>query len=286
MLLVYDFDPSVTLFINQVATIPYCFRISLPVRTGITTFRQARINGNTTSFSLPTTSPHGYFHVDTKDRIIALEVTDNNWMQGMEETAELYAPAHTFLSYIAAHPPVAASASVSTSISGQNPLDVPWEAWGPHGAHLVRAADQPYIVRRPRVCGMRVLGASLRNNRSVVIADYHPGRVARSSGVGMRARALSTFSEILLGSRGARCAGPPSTCVTKEVPLPRELQETTESPWMMLCEDALVAFEVSEEAPSCVIGILLIDGTGTVVVLCSMLQTGLISAGSLRTHSN
>lgn len=249
MLLVYDFDPRVTLFINQVATIPYCFRISLPVRTGITTFRQARINNNTASFSSPTASPHGHFYADPKGRIIALEVTDNNWMQGMEETAELYAPAHTFLSYIAAHSPVAASASVSTSISGQKPFDVPWEAWGPHGAHLVRGTDQQYIVRRPRVCGMRVLGASMCN-RSIVIADYHPGRVTRSAGdsggFGMRTRSLSTFSEILLGTRGALCARPPSMCVTKEVPLPIELQETSESPWMMLCEDALVAFEVSE----------------------------------------
>ncbi|KAI9431412.1 hypothetical protein H4582DRAFT_1966232 [Lactarius indigo] len=255
MLLVYDFDPSVTLFINQVATIPYCFRISLPVRTGITTFRQARINANTASFSSPTassSSPSGYFHADPKDRIIALEVTDNNWMQGMEETAELYTPARTFLAYIATHPPVTASASVSTSISGQKPLDVPWEAWGPHGAHLVRAADQPYIVRRPRVCGMRVLGASLCD-RSVIVADYHPGRIARSvglggsGGTGMRARALSTFSEILLGTRGVLGARPPSMCITKEVPLLCELQETSESPWIMLCEDALVAFEYAPD---------------------------------------
>lgn len=255
MLLVYDFDPSVTLFINQVATIPYCFRITLPVRTGITTFRQARINANTASFSSPTASfsaPQGYFHADPKDRIVALEVTDNNWMQGMEETAELYTPARTFLTYIAAHPPVTASAS--TSISGQNPIYVPWEAWGPQGAHLVRAADQPYIVRRPRVCGMRVLGASLCDT-SVVVADYHPGRVARNAGLGggggggagMRARALSTFSEILLGTRSVLGARPPMTCITKEVPLPRELQETSESPWMMLCEDALVAFEYAPD---------------------------------------
>jgi hypothetical protein len=236
MLLVYDFDPSVTLFINQIATIPYCFRISLPVRTGIATFRQARINANTASFSSPLSSPQGYFHTDPKDRIIALEVTDNNWMQGMEETAELYAPAHTFLTYITAHPPVASS--TSTSLSGQKPLDVPWDTWGPHGAHLVRAADQPYIVRRPRVCGMRVLGASLCN-RSVVVADYHPGRVACSNNnARMRRRAsLSTSEEILRRP-------PTSMCSTKEVPLPRELQQTSESPWMMLCEDALVAFEV------------------------------------------
>lgn len=253
MLLVYDFDPSVNLFINQIATIPYCFRISLPVRTGIATFRQARINANTASFSSPS-SPKGYFHTDPKDRIIALEVTDNNWLQGMEETAELYTPAHTFLSYIAAHPPVTASASVSTSISGQKPLDVAWEAWGLQGAHLVRPADQPYIVRRPRVCGMRVLGASLCN-QSVVVTDYHPGRVARSSkggggGTAVRSRALSTFSEILLGTRGIAPRSA-SMCITKEVPLPRELQETTsESPWMMLCEDALVAFEVSAGLPT------------------------------------
>ena len=239
MLLVYDFDPSVNLFINQIATIPYCFRISLPVRTGIATFRHARLNTNTASFSAPS-SAQGYFHTDPKDRIIALEVTDNNWLQMMEETSELYAPAHTFLSYIAAHPPITASASVSATISGHKPLDVPWEAWGPHGAHLVRAADQPYIVRRPRVCGMRVLGASLGNG-SVVVADYHPGRVARQC-AGGRARSLSTFSEILLGARTQR---PRSMCVTKEVPLPLELREAPESPWMMLCEDALVAFEVS-----------------------------------------
>ena len=77
MLLVYDFDPSVTLFINQVTTIPYCFRLSLPVRTGIATFRQARINANTASFSSPTAPQQGYFHADPGDRIIALEVTDN-----------------------------------------------------------------------------------------------------------------------------------------------------------------------------------------------------------------
>lgn len=243
MLLVYDFDPSVTLFINQIATIPYCFRIFLPVRTGIATFRHARLSANTASFS-PPSSQQGYFHTDPKDRIIALEVTDNNWLQMMEETAELYAPAHTFLSYIAAHPPIAASASVSTSLSGHKPLDVPWDAWGPHGAHLMRAADQPYIVRRPRVCGMRVLGASLGNG-SVEVTDYHPGRVARQcGGAGIRTRALSTFSEILLGARVQR---PRSMCVTKEVPLPRELREAPESPWMMLCEDALVAFEYASD---------------------------------------
>jgi len=239
MLLVYDFDPSVTLFINQVTTIPYRFRISLPVRTGIATFRQARLNTNTASFSTPT-SQQGYFHPDPKDRIIALEVTDNNWLQGMEETAELYAPASTFLAYIAAHPPI----SASTSISAQKPLDVQWESWAPHGAHLLRAADQPYIVRRPRVCGMRVLGASL-GNRSVVVADYHPGRAR--VGARRRARALSTFSEIVL-KVGVECRPMLEMCVSKEVSLPRELQGTSaESPWMMLCEDALVAFEYASD---------------------------------------
>ena len=275
MLLVYDFDPSVTLFINQIATIPYCFRISLPVRTGIATFRHARLNTNTASFSVPS-STQGYFHTDPKDRIIALEVTDNNWLQSMEETSELYAPAHTFLSYIAAHPPITASASVSTSLSGHKPLDVPWDAWGPHGAHLVRAADQPYILRRPRVCGMRVLGAS-QSNGSVVVADYHPGRVARQCAggtAGVLARPLSTFSEILLGARAQR---PKSMCVTKEVPLPRELREAPESPWMMLCEDALVAFEVRSHIIVC---------CWTLLRMRSMLWMGLRSAGSSRTHSS
>ncbi|KAI0246872.1 hypothetical protein BJV78DRAFT_1250500 [Lactifluus subvellereus] len=237
-LLVYDFDPSTTVFVNKVATVPYCFRIALPVRTGITTFRQARISANTASFSSPVAPcPQGYFYADPKDRIITLEVTDNNWMQGMEETAELYAPVRTFLAYIAAHPPPVLAASA------RGPVNVPWEAWGPHGAHVVRAADQPYIIRRSRACGMRVLGASL-SKKSVVVADYHPGRVARSANLDaaarVRARTLSTFSEI---SQGIQSRLAPLVCVRKEVPLPKELQEASESPWTMLCEDALLAFE-------------------------------------------
>ena len=36
---------------------------------------------------------------------------------------------------------------------------------------------------------------------------------------------------------------PPLGCATKEVPLSRELQGAPESPWTVLCEDALLAFE-------------------------------------------
>ena len=239
MLLAYDFEPSASVFVNKVTMIPYCFRIALPVRTGITTFRQARISANTASFSSPVAPcPQGYFYADPTDRIITLEVTDNNWIQGKEETAELYAPVRTFLAYIAAHP------SPAMAPSARGPVNVPWEAWGPHGAHLIRAADQPYIIRRPRACGMRVLGASL-GKKSVVVADYHPGRVARSANLDaaarVRARALNTFSEIPQGTQSRRA---PLVCVTKEVPLPKELQEASESPWTMLCEDALLAFEV------------------------------------------
>jgi hypothetical protein len=247
MLLAYDFEPSATVFVNTVATIPYCFHIALPVRTGIATFRQAHISTNTASFSSPVAPcPQGYFHADPKDRIFVLEVTDNNWMQGMEETTELYAPVRTFLAYIAAHPPAAVAASA------RGPINVPWEAWGPYGAHLVRA-HQPYIIRRPRACGMRVLGACL-GKESVVVADYHPGRVARSASLDaaarVRARALNTFSE---NSRGTQMRHAPLVCATKEVPLPRELQEASESPWTMLCEDALLAFEVSCRGGVCYI---------------------------------
>ena len=261
MLIVYDFEPSAVAVVNQVAMTPYCFHVALPVRTGITTFRHVRISANTASFSQPAnTSPRGYFHMDPKDRIVTVEVADDNWMQGMGETAELYAPARTFLNYIAAHPSSATKLSASPRAP---PVNVPWEAWGPHGAYLVRAPDQTYIIRRPRACGMRVLGASL-SKKSVVVTDYHPGRVARSARVGVgtvaataaaigiagatpiRARALvpSTFSEIQQeqGMQGRR---PALVCVTKEVPLPRELCDASESPWTMLCEDALLAFEVS-----------------------------------------
>ena len=259
MLLICDFEPSMAAVVNQVATVPYCFHVTLPVRTGITTFRQVRISTNTASLSPPTNaSIRGYFHADPMDRIIALEVTDNNWMQGMEEIAELYAPARTFLAYIAAHPPTADSASESARTRG--PINVPWEAWGPHGAHLVRSADQTYIIRRPRACGMRVLGAPL-NKKSVIVTDYHPGRVARSAraGVGatsstagtalVRARVSSTFSEMQQQQKqGTRGPCPALVRITKEVPLPRELRDASECPWTMLCEDALLAFEVSRAA--------------------------------------
>jgi hypothetical protein len=268
MLVVYEFEKSSQ---QTVAPIPYCFHIVLPVRTGLATFRQVRISVNTASFSPPTgsnsnsssssNSSRGYFYADPKDRIITLEVADNNWIQSIEETAELYVSARTFLAYIAAHPQ--ASGPV---------VDVPWEEWGPYGAHLVRITDQAYIIRRPRACGMRVLGAPL-SKKSVVVADYHPGRVARSVTATVGASSVSvsmggggTFSDCAAAaarvrsrvpspeSRSATRLATPTriprcfprlVCATKEVPLPPELQKASESPWTMLCEDALLAFEVS-----------------------------------------
>lgn len=287
MLVVYKFEKSADQ--QTVPPISYCFRIVLPVRTGLATFRQVHISVNTASFSPPTnsnfssnSSPRGYFYADPKDRIITLEITDDNWIQNMAETAELCVPARTFLAYIAAHPPAEPASPCSGPV-----VDVPWEEWGPHGAHLVRTADQTYIIRRPRACGMRVLGASL-SKKSVVLADYHPGRVARgatadsndsaslstnggvtssdSAAVAARVRArgpipapapaqlpvrvgtVSSKSRPASGTttltRMSRCF-PRLVCTTKEVPLPPELQKTSESPWTMLCEDALLAFEVS-----------------------------------------
>jgi hypothetical protein len=295
MLVVYKFEKSGQ---QTVAPIPYCFHIALPVRTGPTTFRNVRICVNTASLSPPTDSSsissRGYFYADPKDRIITLEVKDNNWIQVIEETAELYVPARTFLAYIAA------SAFVSTEPASPRPVagtsgpvvDVPWEEWGPYGAHLVRATDQTHIVGRPRVCGMRVLGAPL-SKKSVAVTDYHPGRVARSvtatvdassASVSMDMDGEGTFSDSAAAAariyarasipapvptqlpvgvgtsssdsetrsatgttaltRMPRCF-PRLVCTTKEVPLPPELQKASESPWTMLCEDALLAFEVS-----------------------------------------
>jgi len=290
MLVVYKFEKSGQ---QTVAPIPFCFHIALPVRTGLATFRHVRISVNTASFSPPTdsNSSRGYFYADPKDRIITLEVADNNLMQNVEETAELYVPARTFLAYIAAHLSAtfpsafvsAESASPRPSAGASGPVvDVPWEEWGPYGAHLVRTTDQTYIIRRPRACGMRVLGAPL-GKKSVVVVDYHPGRVARSAtaivnassvstnmdgtfsdsaavAARVRARApipaparppvgVGTFSSESRSAMGTttltrmpRCF-PRLVCTTKEVPLPPELQKASESPWTMLCEDALLAFE-------------------------------------------
>ena len=299
MLLVYDFEPSAATFVNQVATTPYCFHVSLPVRTGITTFRNVRISANTASFSQPVKpSPRGYFFPDPRERVITVEVVDDNWMQSMGETAELYVPARTFLAYIAAHPPSATKLSTATR---SPPVDVPWEAWGPRGSHLVRTPDQTHIIRRPRACGMRVLGASL-SEKSVVVTDFHPGRVARSARVGVgtlaatgtagttssatsaRARAPvpSTFSE-MQQEQGLQARRSALVCATKEVPLPRELRDASESPWMMLCEDALLAFEVSgfvSLAFLCVADWIVLNR------MISMLRMGSRSAGCSRTRSN
>jgi hypothetical protein len=299
MFVIYKFEKSGQ---QTAAPIPYCFHIVLPVRTGLATFRHVRISVNTASFSPPTDSncSRGYFYADPKDRIITLEVTDSNCMQSMEETTttELYVPARTFLAYIAAHPPAAFVSAESASprpVAGASVpiVDVPWEEWGPYGAHLMRHEDQTYIIRRPRACGMRVLGSAL-SKKSVVVVDYHPGRVARSAtatvnasnvsvsmdGGGsifsdsaaaaarVRARApipvpdlaqlpvgVGTFSLESRSATGARTTTPTRiprcfprlVCSTKEVPLPPELQKSSasESPWTMLCEDALLAFEVS-----------------------------------------
>jgi hypothetical protein len=205
------------------------------VRTG-SPFRRVRINVNTASFSSPVAPcPRGYFHADPEDRILTLEVTDGNCDRA-EVAAELNAPVRTFLAYMAAHPPTA----VATSERGR--IDVPWEAWGPHGAHLVRPPDQRYIFYRPRTCGMRVLGAPLLGKKSVVITDYHPGRVARSVGLDPAARVRARASPEI--RKGPQLRHASLTCVTKEVPLPEELQEISNL-WVILCEDALLVFEVS-----------------------------------------
>jgi hypothetical protein len=256
MLLVYEFETSAIASVTQ-QVVTYCFHIIPPVRAGLSLFYHARISANTASFSPPTnsnsnSSPRGYFYADPKDRIITLEVSNNNWVQEAELMAELYVPVRTFLAYIAAHP-VAAAASARTACAGAcgGPyIDVPWEDWGPCGAHLVRSPDQTYIIRRPRTCGMRVLGAPL-STKSVFVTDYHPGRVARSAdgdtaaAARVRARALDpAVGGTSFSSMRSRCF-PPVVRVTKEVPLPAELQKASESPWTMLCEDALVVFEVS-----------------------------------------
>jgi hypothetical protein len=49
---------------------------------GLSSFRRARLSANMV-FSPPTSSPQWYFHADPKERIIALEVMDSNWLQGM-----------------------------------------------------------------------------------------------------------------------------------------------------------------------------------------------------------
>jgi hypothetical protein len=247
-----------------------------------------RISVNTASFSPPTdfnsssssNSSRGYFYADPKDRIITLEVMDNNLMQHIEETAELYVPARSFLSYIAAHPPapfVSTESSprpVARAGASEPIVDVPWEEWGPYGAHLLRPKDQTHVIRRSRACGMRVLGSAL-SKKSVVVVDYHPGRVVRSATATVDAGSVSksmdgggTFSDSTAAAARVRARVPiPASarlpvgvgtfstriprcfprlvCTTKEVPLPLELQNASESPWTMLCEDALLAFEVS-----------------------------------------
>jgi hypothetical protein len=90
---------------------------------------------------------------------------------------------------------------------------------------------------------MRVLGAPM-GNKSVIITDYHPGRVARSVGQDAAARVRARASPEIR-RRGTQLGHASLACVTKEVPLPKELQKASESLWIILCEDALLVFEVS-----------------------------------------
>ena len=262
MLLVYKFETSAVASVTQ-QVVTYCFHTIPPVpAAGLTLFYHARLSVNTASFSPPTnsnstSSPRGFFYPDPKEHIITLEVSNGTFV--LEATrkliSELYVPVRTFLAYIAAHP-AATAASARTAHAGAcgGPyVDVPWEDWGPRGAHLVLSRDQRYIIRRPRSCGMRVLGTCL-SRKSVVVTDYHPGRVAlsadgdTSAAARVRARAqdptVGGGTSLSFSSMRSRCI-PPLVRVTKEVPLPAELQNALESPWTMLCEDALVAFEVS-----------------------------------------
>ena len=60
------------------------------------------------------------------------------------------------------------------------------------------------------------------------------------------ARVLSSFMEMQQQRQQGTQARPPAlVCVTKEVPLPRELRDASESLRTMLCEDALQAFQVN-----------------------------------------
>ena len=277
MLFIYGFETSTIASVNQEQVVAYCFHVARILPTSSAIFYDVRINANTASFSPPTnlnssSSPRGYFYADPKDRIITVEVLHNSWMEEMELTAELYIPVRTFLAYMAAHPPPdvdGMAARAGASGRSRPVVDVPWEDWGPCGAHLVRTSDQAYVIRRPRTCGMRVLGAPL-STKSVVVTDYHPGRVARSaaaaaatarvqapaavparlpaatsplSSESWTATAMATVMTPPAGMRRRRF--PPVVRVSKEVPLPLELQKASESPWTMLCEDALLAFEVS-----------------------------------------
>jgi hypothetical protein len=70
-------------------------------------------------------------------------------MQGTDAIVELYAPVRTFLAYIATHLSTTTAADSSPSARPRSPIiDVPWEAWGPHGVHVVQAEDQTYIICR------------------------------------------------------------------------------------------------------------------------------------------
>jgi len=95
---------------------------------------------------------------------------------------ELYALVSLLLAYIAR--PESESSTKATLRGahvprvGSGPVDMPWEARGPHRANLMRANDKTYIIRRPRACGVRVLRASL-SNKSVIVLDYHPRCVAQ-----------------------------------------------------------------------------------------------------------
>jgi hypothetical protein len=122
---------------------------------------------------------------------------------------------HTFLTYIAMHPLTTTAANSSPDVHPHSPvIDLPWEAWEPHGVHVVQAV------------------AATTNTTTASTASTTHARVPRS------------FMDAQQQCQQGMQAQPPAL-VTKEVPLPQELWDASESPQMMLCKGTLQAFQVS-----------------------------------------
>jgi hypothetical protein len=239
--------------------------------------RRVHINLNTASFS---PNNRGYFYTDPKDHTFVLEVVDNYWMQSTKETAELSVSARTFLAYIAAHPPAVATSADGPAV---DVLWEEWGPYGAHlvntkdtsiirrsracGMRVLGSALSKKSVtvvdyhpgRVARSATATVDGSSV--SISMGGGGTLSGSATAATGVGAQApipapalaQRVGTFSSeshsatgtgTITPTRMPRCF-PRPVCAAKEVPLPPELQNASESPCMMLCEDALLAFEVS-----------------------------------------
>jgi hypothetical protein len=147
----------------------YDFVLDIAIFDGIDMNQREYLRTNTLP-SNPSDSPFpGIFHVDPRNRLLALEVETNDPTKFTPRA--LYVMQAALLSYIATHP------------SDADTVLVPWGAWGPGNTRIVNPPDLfgNAWFHHTITCGMHALleSTAFRDQKTLRVMDYHSGRIAR-----------------------------------------------------------------------------------------------------------